>query len=319
MFYTVILFLVSFSSLAMTINEELLTSKNLNSAQLFIPEKFSDLPKLAKNHELTEANYKECVDFLSQSNRNFYRIKFLSDKFIVEAIVGIPKKQSSTKKYPYIIYNRGGRKDFGKLQACGLLTMNSLFKNDDKYILFAPQLRGTSGSEGTDEYGGQEINDVTNLNNIIVKFPFIDQSNSFMVGWSRGGMTSYLALKNKMHFNAVAILAGLPDLIYVDKVRPDMHRVFNEMIPNIATNRNERLKERSAIYWPESITSPLLILHGAKDVKAPIKPVLEFDQKLSKLNKIHKLVIFPNSGHFFEGAREQLEIEILQWFNKFSK
>jgi dipeptidyl aminopeptidase/acylaminoacyl peptidase len=198
----------------------------------------------------------------------------LSDSFKVEAVVGVPKDLSMEKKFPFVIYNRGGRKDFGKLQDCGILTMNSLFKNDSRYILLAPQLRGTSGSEGIDEYGGAEINDVHSLYRIAQSIAFVDSSSAFLVGWSRGGMTSYLAIKQGLRFNAAAVLAGIPDLLAVDKKRPDMQKVFDETIPKISSDRKKALQSRSAIYWPEKITTPLLLIHGVKDDKAPIESFL---------------------------------------------
>jgi dipeptidyl aminopeptidase/acylaminoacyl peptidase len=132
-------------------------------------------------------------------------------------------------------------------------------------------------------------------------------------------MTSYLAIKQGLRFNAAAVLAGIPDLLAVDKKRPDMQKVFDETIPKISSDRKKALQSRSAIYWPEKITTPLLLIHGVKDDKAPIESVLEFVKKLYLLNKPHKLVTFPNSGHHFEQNREELGPHVLNWFKEWSK
>lgn len=284
----------------------------------FSPAQYSDLPQGAKYGNLTEADYQKCIQDLPRSNRLYFKMKYFSGTYRVEGFLAVPKNLSLQGRYPYVLYNRGGNRNFGSLQACGLLVMNSLFLSDDRSVLFAPQFRGALGSEGKDEYGGGEIEDLFAARNILLQMPFIDPKNAFMVGWSRGGMTSYIALKRGMILNAVAVLAGIPDLHSVDQSRPDMKKVFDELIPGIEKNRKAALDSRSAVAWPEALKSPLLILHGQMDVKAPIGPVLRLDRELTQLGKPHRLVVYPQAGHFFEGAERDLGEQVRAWFKLYS-
>ena len=61
---------------------------------------------ISKNDSLTqEYNYLK--------NLNFYFITYQSDKLVIDGILSEPK---SIGKYPVIIYNRGGNRNFGKCQ-----------------------------------------------------------------------------------------------------------------------------------------------------------------------------------------------------------
>lgn len=60
-----------------------------------------------------------------------------------------PKKEG---KYPCIIYNRGGNRDFGSLKvATGATLMGMLAAQG--YVVIASQYRGNAGGEGAEEFG----------------------------------------------------------------------------------------------------------------------------------------------------------------------
>ncbi len=87
------------------------------------------------------------------------KICYLSDGLKVVAYLARPA-EIENKKLPVIIFNRGSyiRNDIAFVHA-------PLFEKmvDSGFIVIAPALRQSEGGEGTDELGGNDLNDVMNL------------------------------------------------------------------------------------------------------------------------------------------------------------
>ena len=157
--------------------------------------------------------------------------------------------------------------------------------------MLASQYRGVDGGEGIEEFGGADVHDITNLVPLARGLGGIDLDNVFMLGWSRGAMSTFLALKQGMKVNAVAVGGGLLDLLAEAKRRPAVAaRVWSELMPGYASRRDEVLRERSVMYWPEQITAPVLILHGGGDWRASPAEALTLAQKLQAAGKPYELI-----------------------------
>ncbi len=87
--------------------------------------------------------------------------------------------------------------------------------------------------------------------NILLKSSYVDIKNKFMVGWSRGGLTSYLLLKNGLSFNATVVLTSVPDLEMDANHDAAMEQGYKLLMPNYKKNKKKLLYERSAVNWPE--------------------------------------------------------------------
>jgi dipeptidyl aminopeptidase/acylaminoacyl peptidase len=192
------------------------------------------------------------------------RITYLSDGLKIKGYLAMPK---TGEALPCVIYNRGGNRDFGALRdgpAAGLLGAVASWG----YIVVASQYRGGPGSEGEEEFGGSDLNDVMNLIPLLQNLPRADASRIGMYGWSRGGMMTYLALARTTNIAAAIIGAGPTDLVQWPQRRRDMEtEVFTQLIPGYATNKEAALRARSAVYWPEKLCrqTPILLLHGSAD------------------------------------------------------
>ena len=120
------------------------------------------------------------------------------------AIRRIPAKPKAPGKYPCIIYNRGGNREFGALVlAHGAITLGQIAK--EGFVVIASQYRGNGGSEGKEEFCGRDINDVTTLPEVLKEIEGADTENIGMYGWSRGGMMTYLASTKMTNIKAIAV------------------------------------------------------------------------------------------------------------------
>jgi dipeptidyl aminopeptidase/acylaminoacyl peptidase len=239
-----------------------------------------------------------------------YRIKYLSDDLKVVGFIVKPRVEGA--KYPVIIYNRGGNREFGKITEGTLKYLTFLSSNN--YVVLASQYRGNDGGEGEEEFGGKDVNDVLNLIRVAETLSFTEPAKIAMLGYSRGGMMTYLAIKHRAQIKAAAIVGGITDLIQSYHEREeDMKRVIRELV---GTDEAE-WQRRSAVYWPEKINVPILILHGEDDQRVNVTQVKKLSEKLTEAGKAHELVIYPGGDHGLNTHRTERNQKIFDWFQKY--
>lgn len=239
-----------------------------------------------------------------------YRIKYLSDRLKVIGFIVKPKGEDS--KYPVIIFNRGGNREFSKIDQNEIERRLALLAASG-YAVFASQYRGNDGGQGREEFGGRDVNDVLNLIPLARSLPFTIAERIGMYGFSRGGMMTYVAIKEGADIRAAVVIGGITDLFQLIKERDDMRRVISEL----AGLDPRELKSRSACFWPEKISVPLLILHGQNDVRVDVSHAKNLAEKLIQHGKVYELVIFPGGDHGLGTHLEKRNKKILDWFNRY--
>ena len=245
--------------------------------------------------------------------------KYEVDGYTVEGFYLKPR-QSSNKKLPVVLYNRGGNGKFGyvffgkKLQLISDIAMEG-------YVVIGSQYRGSSSkfilNNGSDEFGGADVNDVLALLKVVKEIPGADSSNVGMVGWSRGVMQSYIASQSIPALKTLVAIAGNSDIEKALVWRPKMERVYQAKVPDFIKNRTKELESRSVSKWLDKIPAnmPILLLHGDKDKRVNVEQSKSLAAQLKSNKHPHKLVIYPNDGHALVKHREDLTKEINSWLN----
>jgi dipeptidyl aminopeptidase/acylaminoacyl peptidase len=229
-------------------------------------------------------------------NVNFFRITYLSDGLKVTGYVAQPKANG---KYPCIISNRGGNRDFGAWDSWSIVYFLGRIASWN-YVVVASQYRGVDGGEGIEEFGGKDVNDVLNLIPAMAQLPYADTSKIGIEGGSRGGMMTYLALKKSCKFKAAVVVAGAANAFTDIKARPDMEtEVYSELIPNYKANKENELKSRSAVFWADKMckTTPLLIMQGSSDWRVQPLEAIELVQKLYESKHPVRFILYEGADH----------------------
>jgi dipeptidyl aminopeptidase/acylaminoacyl peptidase len=227
---------------------------------------------------------------------NFFRITYLSDGLKVTGYVAQPKANG---KYPCIISNRGGNREFGAWDPWGIVYFLGRIASWN-YVVVASQYRGVDGGEGVEEFGGKDVNDVLNLIPALAQLPNADTSKIGIEGGSRGGMMTYLALKKSCQFKAAVVVAGTANAFINIKSRSDMEtEVYSELIPNYKTNKDNELKARSAVFWADKMckTTPLLIMQGSSDWRVQPMEAIELVQKLYESKHPVRFILYEGADH----------------------
>jgi dipeptidyl aminopeptidase/acylaminoacyl peptidase len=241
-----------------------------------------------------------------------YRLRYWSDGLQVVGYLWKPKHTAGATM-PLVIFNRGGNRERSKLTPW----MANGFREfvAAGFAVLASQYRGVDGGEGMEQYGGDDIHDVLNLFPLARSLGYLDMDNVFLFGHSRGGMMTYLALKANAPVRAAAVTSGVANLSGNAIDHPDLiENVFKPLIPDFAAHREERMRERSAVEWPERLNVPLLIMHGAADQQISATRTLELAQKLQALGKTYELVIYAGDDHGLSRNRIESDRRIIEWF-----
>jgi len=247
---------------------------------------------------------------------SFFRITYLSDGLKVTGYIAQPTLPG---KYPCIIANRGGNRDLSQWYAGSILNIMGRMASW-KYVVIASQYRGNDGSEGTEEFGGADINDVLNLIPVLEKLPYADTTRIGIRGASRGGMMTYLAMKKTCRFKAAVVIAGMADAFNNIASRPDMETyVFGQLIPGYKDHKEESLKARSAVHWADQMcsTTPLLIMHGSADWRVLPTESFSLVQKLYEFKHPVRFILYEGADHFLSEYREQQFVEARRFFDNY--
>jgi dipeptidyl aminopeptidase/acylaminoacyl peptidase len=254
------------------------------------------------------------------------RMTYISEGLKVNGYVAYPK--DSSKKYPCIIWNRGGIGEKGIIDA---FTAKGIFGQMASwdYVVFASQYRGNAGGEGKDEFGGEDVNDVLNLIPLAAEFEITDTDKWGIEGWSRGGMMTYLTLtkvkeriKNNFSFKCAVVTGGIADLRCNSDESRFMRKLYSEAIgSNTNDEFNRKCESRSIVNFPERLPreTPILIMHGANDKRVLPHDSLDLSYHLLKYKIPFRLIMLEGGDHFMRKHREEADEIRRKWYEKFLK
>lgn len=215
---------------------------------------------------------------------------------------------------PLVIYNRGGSGEYGALSPAQLAIYMVPFAQRMRAGVLATNYRGNFGGEGAEEFGGADVDDVMALVELGKQQPWWDGKNIFMYGWSRGGMMTYLAMKQGLVLQAAAVGAGLSDLTTIAAQHSDMQELYAKRLPGYPESAAAELAARSAIRWPEAITAPLLMMHGDADPRIDVADARALYEALSDLGHAVRYIEYPKGDHYLLVERQAVQDAVIQWF-----
>jgi len=224
----------------------------------FIPHSYQELlDRRAFDPPLPEAFYEGLIkDYEALDGVDVSRITYKSNGLNITGLMALPA-HIHPGTHPVLIYNRGGFGDYGMLTALSVMRSMVPFA-EAGYLVFASNYRGNDGGQGQDGFGADDVDDVLNLLELARMHKGFDGQNAFMLGHSRGGMMTYLAIKRDAPIRAAISIAGIADV----RPRGQKNR-FERLIAADATG--QAMQERSALCWPEALDVPMLLLHGSGD------------------------------------------------------
>ena len=272
----------------------------------------------------------------TQKEFDLLEITYASDGLPVRGLLIKPKKPG-TGKWPVIIFNRGGNGDLGRItdsgQPCCRVNTSCLDVADlyqfakAGFVVIASDYRYQGVTAKRDEWGGVEVDDVLNLVSALKLLDYVDPERLYMLGLSRGGTETYLAIKRGVPIKAAAVIGGVTDVKAWVDTRPEMGIVdgneyidgFANIWPDYEHRAEQQYRARSAVYWADQINVPVLILHSRTDRLVPVTQALRMAQALQENGKVYSLHIYDRDGHPLPQNRGDRDRMIVDWFNRASQ
>lgn len=242
-----------------------------------------------------------------------YNIKYDSDGLEVKGYLAHPV--DTTKKYPLIIWNRGGnlknglideflaRGMYGEIASWGYVVLASCYRMNE-------------------EFGGKDVNDVLNLIPIADELPYCDTSNIGMEGWSRGGMMTFKALTMTERVKCAVIISGLADLLRTEKMQNNLGEAFKKQFgsdnPDVF---EERKKERSPVNFADKIDKnvSVLLIHGKADTHVAAQDSVDMYNLLKENGVNAELHLIQGGDHYLTKQKKETAMMRRRWFDKFLK
>ncbi len=243
------------------------------------------------------------------------KIVYRSDGLKIKGYIAYPKYNTDAK-FPCIIWNRGGYKERGyidEFNAKGIFGQIASWG----YVVFASMYRGSIENNGTDELGGKDLNDILTLYKLAENFPFADRTCWGIEGWSRGGMMTYLALKENKQWvipRCAVLISPISDLVTNLNFSAGLKNYFDQ----IGMNSKKELESRSAIHWVDKLPKQTnyLLIHGSRDEIIPVQQTLDIAKKFSENNLNYRLTIFEQGDHFLKKFRKEVSKQCKDWYKK---
>ena len=312
-------------------------TSNAENGRIVSEASWPSLPRWDELDEFTHGYFTQSVyeRVRAQTEFEVLDIRYWSDGLLIRGML-IRPKQPGGQKWPAVIYNRGGTGDYGRIGNYGvpckqendscLYLVDLLMLAEKGFVVIASDYRFHGSTGKRDEWGGQEVDDVLNLVPALKALEFVDPTRLYMLGQSRGGTMTYIALKRGALVQAAAVIAG-PALLSADTksfIHGDWFLKGNEWFdgapkvwPNYEQRADEYYRDRSAALWPEKINVPVLIMHGRMDKLVPVTQALRMAEALQSHDKVYSLVIYGSDGHSLSKNAEDRTRRIVEWFDQY--
>jgi len=164
------------------------------------------------------------------------------------------------------------------------------------YVCLAVTQPGFGHSEGPPDFAGpRTVATVQAGLELLSRSPEVDSSRMGVYGYSRGAMVAGLLAVRFSRVKAAILGAGIYDLraayeeIEIEGIK--------ENIEMEAGTDEETFRLRSLMFSVESLTCPVLIVHGELDRNAPVSQAYLLGDHLKELGKEYDILILPERDH----------------------
>jgi dipeptidyl aminopeptidase/acylaminoacyl peptidase len=253
-----------------------------------------------------------------------------SDHEMIPCYVFTPANLQSGKKLPGLVMVHGGFHE--KLDWRFFKLIDTAVAHG--YAVVFPEYRGSTGYGETiynNSYGVTDVADVIASADYLAKKDFVDSSRVGIIGHSRGGMTTLLAIEHapKRFVSAVEI-AGLTDFVAYMSYKPDARRMEvareKEFGGKLPAQDLPAYMEISPLNHVDKIQTPLLVLATTGDKIVPLQlHTVRLLDALKARGKVFDSHIYDNApgGHtfIFGDSPEQADCfrRSFEWLDKYLK
>lgn len=246
------------------------------------------------------------------------------DGLYIQAFMYTPPGFDPNQTYPALVHVHGG----GTNTYYKRLSLNEQYLANQGYVILAVNYRGGSGfgrsfqNLSIKDWGNGQALDAAQAADFIRSQQW-SNGKVGIYGYSYGGITSMAAITRAPgKFDAAVPMAGIYDFgdAYTNADR--IGKIF------IKTGHGGSPEEKPEIYGISNalsrvhqVKTPLLIMHGEADVRAPFRQYELAIDILQKEGKVFESHSYPNEPHGFRNPQNRVDMyeRLEKWFAKYLK
>jgi len=231
---------------------------------------------------------------------DFFSVKTASGTTVDGRMIK-PKDFDECKKYPVLfhVYDE----PWGQVALDSYIGLWNIMMAQKGFIIIDIDGRGTPSLRGSEwrksiyrNIGIVNIKDMGEAAREILKFPYLDDRNVSVWGWSGGGSsTQNLMFRYSDVFQTGIAVAGVANQLTYDNI-------YQERYMGLPQENPEDFKEGSPISHVSGLKGNLLLIHGTGDDNVHYQNTELLINELIRQNKQFDLMVYPNRSHgIYEG------------------
>ena len=186
------------------------------------------------------------------------------------------------------------------------------------FAIFSVDNRGTPGRDRTfqtairHEFGAIELKDqLAALDQLMAKFPQLDNDRVGIWGWSNGGSMTLYAMTHSDRFKAGVAVAPVTNQANYDTI-------YTERYMGLLKDDKDGYAMSDVTKAADKLHGSLLLVHGTSDDNVHFQNSIQMINALIAAGKQFKLMVYPNKTHSISGkdARVHLFTMIQDHFEK---
>jgi dienelactone hydrolase len=251
-----------------------------------------------------------------------------SDGMQIEAIVTHPRLRAGQQKLPVVVLTHGG--PYG-VRDYAMPDDWAQSIAEQGYVVVQPNYRGSGGygrqfvKDGRkDGFGTRMQDDLNDVVDYLDSQGVIDKNRACMMGWSYGGYASARAAqRDPQRWKCTIAGAGVYDL---PAMREHDQDVLGDFGANYLAKGANSLQDVSPALHTDSVWSPILVVHGARDPRVPITQGRGLASRLRGSGKREGIdfayIEQPRNGHYSTFFTKEERLEWLggasAWLDRFN-
>lgn len=254
-------------------------------------------------------------------------VDFASGLELIPGYVFTAKNLDRSKKHPAVVIVHGGFHD--RFDTFFFNWIDALTSKG--YVVMFPDYRGSSGygePHYRNSYGNTDVTDVLASADYLASLDYVDGGRLGIVGHSRGGLVTLLAIERApKKFKAAIEIAGLVDFLQYMAYKPEYRRqeVANEsqFKGQLPGDNLAAYMKVSPINFVKDIETPLLVMANTFDGTVPLALHSgRLIEVLKAYNKVYDSHIYTDApgGHMFPFGNtpeaRDVQKRIVDWMGK---
>ncbi len=238
------------------------------------------------------------------------------DGLEIEAVLTLPPGRDA-KALPLILLPHGGPRARDEIGYDWI----AQFLADRGYAVVQPNYRGSTGygdafqKAGDGEWGGKMQDDLNDAVDDLVRQGVADPKRVTILGASYGGYAALRAAqRDGARYRGAISFAGVSDMVAMLADDGDfLGNGLNDYLKRSAP----KLRDVSPIAHAEDFATPVLMIHGAKDMRVPVAQSRRMAARLKGAGKPVEYIEQPEGDHFF--TRQADRVQFLESVEAFLK